>query len=259
MLRAEGLSLSSGGRALLSSIDAGFIAGRFTVLAGPNGAGKSSLLKCLAGQLAPCAGSVTLDGDPVLRIDPRMRGRRIGYLPQSAALHWNIPVRELVSLGRFPHGDARSEHGQAAIENALRDMDLAELADRLTSTLSGGERARALLARVLAGEPQWILADEPLTALDVSHQFELLDRFKTIAGRGVGVIVVAHDLPLVAQQADDALLLQDGRAVAFGPAADILSPERLEQVFGARFFHVDAPDGSRLLASVSGSARPDPN
>ena len=144
--------------------------GRITAICGPNGAGKSSLLQCLAGLLEPAAGKVTLGGDALPALHPRTRAQAIGYLPQEGEVAWDVAVRSLVALGRLPHRD----RGTAQVEAAIAALDLAELADRPVSRLSGGERARALLARVLAGEPMWILADEPLAALDNAHQLALL-------------------------------------------------------------------------------------
>ena len=250
MLAAEGLGVSIGGRTLLQGIGARLAPGRVTAIVGPNGAGKSTLLACLAGLRAPDAGQVLLDEAPLDRLAARMRARRIGYLPQEAPLHWNIAVRALVALGRFPHGDAASVAGRAIIERTLAQADLAPFADRLAGTLSGGERARAMLARVLAGAPDWLLADEPLAALDIAHRHAMLARLRGVAAQGVGVVIVLHDLALAARMADDALLLDRGRLIAAGPAGAVLAPERLDAIFGARFAYVDGPDGVPVLVSA---------
>jgi len=250
MLAAMGLGVSSGGKPLIADIDAAVAPGRLTAILGPNGAGKSTLLACLAGLRVPDAGEVRLDGAPLAGLTPRDRARRIGYLPQDAPLHWNIAVRPLVALGRFPHGDAASATGRAAIDRALAETDLAPVAGRLAGTLSGGERARAMLARVLAGAPDWILADEPLAALDIAHRHAMMDRLRAIAARGVGVIVVLHDLALAARMADDVLLLDSGRLVAAGPVHEVLTPERLGAVFGVDFAYVASGDGEPVLVSA---------
>ena len=225
-LSAERLSVTLGGRAVLNGVSAAFAPGRVTAVRGANGAGKSTLLRALAA-LVPAAG-VTLDGRDVAAMPPRERARAIGYLPQDAVVHWNMRVRDLVALGRLPHGDAGAE----AIAAALAATDTAALADRPVRELSGGERARVLLARVLAGEPRWLLADEPLASLDPLHQLETLALLRAAAGRGIGVVVVLHDLTLAARVADDAVLLKDGAVLAAGAAADVLTEANLAAAYG---------------------------
>jgi iron complex transport system ATP-binding protein len=152
----------------------------------------------------------------------------IGYLPQTGEVAWDLSVNNLVALGRLPHGGG----GEAAVEAALVALDLDSLAERPVSTLSGGERARALLARVLAGEPRWILADEPLAALDLAHQQTLLRHFRRVADRGTGVVLVLHDLALAMNHADRVLVLDRGRLVADGPPDMALAEERIAAVWG---------------------------
>lgn len=247
MLVANELGVTIDGATLLADVDVAFAPGRVTAIVGPNGAGKSTLLACLAGLRAPDEGGVTLDGTPLAALGPRDRARRIGYLPQDAPLHWNIAVRPLVALGRFPHGDAQGDLGRVAIDHALAEAELTPLAERLAGTLSGGERARVMLARLLAGEPDWILADEPLAALDIAHRYGLMARLRAIAARGVGVVVVAHDLAIAADFADDVVLLNSGHLVAAGRVDDIMTPTRLEQVFGASFQRVRDHEGREVL------------
>ncbi|USI71440.1 ABC transporter ATP-binding protein [Sphingomonas morindae] len=248
-MRAEALTLRRGGRLVLEDIDLAFPAGRVTALLGPNGAGKSSLLGCLAGLIAPTSGAVTLDGAPLARLPRRARARRIGLLPQAADLHWDIDVETLVALGRLPH---RGRGGlgaadRAAIAAALAACDLLPLAGRGVHQLSGGERGRALLARVLAGEPDWLLADEPLASLDPAHQLDVLDRLRAVAAGGAGVILVLHDLHLAARVADQVVLLRDGRLVAAGDSAATLTPATLAETFGIRVEIGRAADGGRFI------------
>ncbi|HEY6964619.1 MAG TPA: ABC transporter ATP-binding protein [Erythrobacter sp.] len=227
-LVADNLALARGGRAVVSGLTATLEPGRITAIVGPNGAGKSSLLLGLAGLLEPVSGSVTLDGDSLASLHPRTRAQTIGYLPQSPDIAWDVAVEALVALGRLPWRDK----GTAAIEAALAALDLEALRHRPVSRLSGGERARVLLARVLAGEPRWILADEPLAALDLAHQLALVAHLKACAAAGQGVVVVLHDLALAMNHADHVLVLKDGCLVAEGPPRQALQPEIIAQVWG---------------------------
>ncbi len=227
MLEARDLGLERGGRAVVSGLTAALRPGEITAIVGPNGAGKSSLLLALAGLLGPAAGKVTLDGAPLGSLPPRARAQEIGYLPQTPDIAWDVAVENLVALGRLPWRD----RGTEAIEAALAALDLAHLRHRPVSQLSGGERARVLLARVLAGEPRWILADEPLAALDLAHQLALVAHFKACAAAGMGVVVVLHDLALAMNHADRVLVLKEGRLAAEGPPRTALSGETIADVW----------------------------
>lgn len=225
-----------GGRRALDGVIARFAPGRITVVLGPNGAGKSTLLRAAAG-LVPAAGT-TLDGADVSMLAPRERARRIGYLPQSPTVEWDVTARELVALGRAPHRApfaGESDADRAAIDRALAATDTARFADRGVLSLSGGERARVLLARVLAGEPEWLLADEPLASLDPAHQLDLLDRLRAAADDGAGVVIVLHDLTQAARVADDLIVLDQGRI-----AATALDEEVIARVFGVAVDHAGA-------------------
>jgi iron complex transport system ATP-binding protein len=244
MLTVDSLGVRIGAAKLLDDVSAALSPGRVTAILGPNGAGKSTLLACLAGLRAPTTGIVQLDGADIHALDPRERARRVGLLPQGGALHWNIEVAALVALGRIPRqgrASRLSDADRAAIDAALARTDTAAFAHRLAGTLSGGERARVLLARVLAGEPDWVLADEPLASLDLAHQFDLMAQLRGVAAGGTGVIVALHDLSLALRFADDALLLDRGRLVAAGPVADVLTPNHIAAVFGMRM--APYPDG----------------
>ena len=233
-LSFEALSVDLAGRAVLRDVSATFQPGRVTAILGPNGAGKSSLVRAAAALVTPAAGRVTLDGQDVTALDPRERARAIGYLPQDPAVHWNVPVSALVALGRAPHRAPFAGLSFAdldAIQLAMVATRTADLADRPIHQLSGGERARILLARVLAGTPRWLLADEPLASLDPAHQIDILDRLRARAAAGAGVVVVLHDLVQAGRAADDVMLLKAGEVAAFGPAAEVLTPTRLGAVF----------------------------
>lgn len=224
MLGANHLCLA--GR--LDGVTAALEPGRITAICGPNGAGKSSLLEALAGLLAPQSGEVALEGAPLTTLHRRERARTIGYLPQVGEIAWDLSVRGLAELGRLPHGDRAAE----PVERALAALDLTDFAERPVSTLSGGERARALLARVLAGEPAWILADEPLAALDLAHQLALLRHLRNAAEGGTGVVLVLHDLALAMNHADRVLVLEAGCLVADGPPDEALGESTIARVWG---------------------------
>jgi len=248
-LVATDLHLAHGSRPALDGVSARFGRGRVTALLGPNGAGKSSLLALLAGLLAPDAGTVTLDGVAVTAMPPRDRARAIGLLPQGQVVHWNMDVATLVGLGRLPHrgrGGADAAD-RAAVARAIAATDTGGLASRGVDTLSGGERARVLLARVLAGEPDWLLADEPLASLDPAHQLDILARLRDVAGEGAGVVIVLHDLNHAARVADDVLLLAHGRVVAAGPTEAVLAPGPLAQAFGIQVERARGEDGRPWL------------
>jgi iron complex transport system ATP-binding protein len=229
-LTADHLTVRLGGRPVLDAVSVALRPGRVTVVLGANGAGKSTLLRALAGLIPASEGVAGLDGRDVADLPARERARRIGYLPQDAVVHWNMTVRDLVSLGRLPHRDADN----APIQAALQATDTAALADRPVRTLSGGERARVLLARVLAGAPEWLLADEPLASLDPLHQLETLDLLRAAAADGMGVVAVLHDLTQAARVADDVVLLKDGRVLAAGSAEAVLTEANLSKAYGVR-------------------------
>lgn len=218
--------------------------GTITAICGPNGAGKSTLLQALAGLIEPEFGQVCLGDAMLAAMTPRARGRAIGYLPQQAEIAWDVPVRRLVELGRMPHGDTRAE----PVEAALAALDLTAFADRPAQALSGGETARVLLARVLAGEPQWILADEPLAALDLAHQLALLAHLRRVADAGAGVVLVLHDLALAMNHADRAIVLADGRVTVEGACEDALDHQVIERVWGVPARWLGEPGRRALVA-----------
>ncbi|MFM7378572.1 MAG: ABC transporter ATP-binding protein [Erythrobacter sp.] len=244
MLAAEHLTLTRGGRSVVEGLTAALAPGRITAIVGPNGAGKSSLLLALAGLLEPAGGAVRLDGTPLAALNPRARAQAIGYLPQSPDIAWDVSVESLARLGRLPWRD----RGTAAVAAALAALDLEGLRHRHVNRLSGGERARVLLARVLAGEPRWILADEPLAALDLAHQLALIAHLKACANAGQGVAIVLHDLALAMNHADHVLVLHDGRLVAEGPPADALAGEIIARVWGVSAQWLGEPGRRGLVA-----------
>ncbi len=234
-LRADNLILSFGDRQVLNGVTAGFAKGQVTAIVGPNGAGKSTLLACLAGLLKPDSGMASLDGASVAALAPRQRARRVAFLAQSPEIAWDVDVRAFVGLGRTPHLGAfgPSAEDREAIEAALVAASLEAFADRPVTKMSGGERARALIARGLAGESDWLLADEPLTGLDPGHALDALALFRRLAhDEGKGVVLTLHDLNLAARFADRVLVLSEGSLITDGPPDTALTPEILSTVYG---------------------------
>ena len=238
----EARDLTIGNR--LEAVDAVLRPGEVTAICGPNGAGKSTLLAALAGLLAPDRGGVSLDGQALARMAAGERARAIGYLPQDGPVAWDLSVCGLVALGRTPHGDRHP----GPVDEAIATMELGTLADRQVTRLSGGERARALLARVLAGEPRWILADEPLAALDLAHRASLLAHKRGQARAGRGVAIVMHDLAAAMNHADRVLVLHRGRLAAVGPPCEALGATCIREVWGVAVNWLGEPGRHALVA-----------
>lgn len=252
------LSLSFRHRTILDRVSGAFAPGRVAVILGANGAGKSSLLGCLAGLTTADSGTVTLDGRAIGSLDRRERARLIGLLPQKTDIHWDVSVRALVELGRLPHrgrwGMSAADHD--AVAQALAATDCTHLADRPVQRLSGGEQGRVLLARVLAGQPRWLLADEPLASLDPAHQLDTLDRLRRCADEGAGVIVVLHDLALAARFADEILVMKDGALIASGPAEAVMTRETLARAYGVEVEIGRLANGDPVVTPIRRAGEP---
>lgn len=253
-LSANGICIKRGARTILSHISASFKSSQFSVILGPNGAGKSTLLNALSGLLQLSSGVIQIDGTDLTALTPKARARQIGLLPQSAETHWSISGDALVALGRYPHqrGWGVSSTDRAAIDEAMALTDTLQFADRPVNSLSGGERARVLMARVLAGEPQWILADEPLANLDPGHQVDMLHLLRTEAEKGRGVVAVLHDLGSALRFADHIVMLHEGRVFADGAPKDVITPVTLREVYGVSASIWDSN------VTVTGRAKTDP-
>lgn len=232
-LKVSGLEFRRGTRAILRNIDITFAPGTITAVLGPNGAGKSTLLGCMAGLLDVHAGAIHLGDRDLREIPARERARQIAFLPQTPEIAWPIDVETLVGLGRIPYaGISSADENQRAVTRAMEMTAVSQWARRPVIELSGGERARVLLARVFAGTSRWILADEPFTGLDPAHQFEAVELLRQFAAQGCGVVLTVHDLSLAARIADRIVVLNYGQVAADGTPEAALEPSILREVYG---------------------------
>lgn len=229
VIQVSGMSVAQ----RLEELSLSLVPGTLVGLIGPNGAGKSSLLQALAGVL-DYQGAITLDGEPLRKLRPADRARLIGLLPQQQQSAWALNVADIVALGRLPWGDRKRE----AIEEAIDRTGIRPLLDRRVDSLSGGQQARVWLARVLAGTPRVLLADEPLASLDIAYQRQIMMVLRDYAAEGRTVLVALHDLPLAARFCDRLLMLHEGRLIADGRPDQVLTRDHLRQVFSVDG-HVD--------------------
>jgi len=234
MIEARDLHVTIGGREVVSGASVVARPGDIVGLIGPNGAGKTSLLRALLRLLPAAAGRVLLGGADITADPPHAHARAIAYLPQGQAVAWPLTARRLVALGRAPHRTPWSDLSsadEAAVERAFALADAAAFAERPVTELSGGERARVLLARALAVEAQVLLADEPMASLDPYHQLTTVEALKTVAAAGTAVIVVLHDLGLALRTCTRLCLMNRGCIVAEGAPEAVLTDAHLAQVY----------------------------
>lgn len=225
-------SLERDGTTLCCDIDLAFDGGQLVAIVGPNGAGKSSLLALLAGDLEPASGSVELDGVRLESIEPIDLARRRAVLSQSNSVAFPFSVTEVVTMGRFPwSAQSSAAADQRIVTESMEATDVAHLARRRITTLSGGESARVALARVLAQDTPIVLLDEPTASLDIKHQEMVFDLLRSKAAAGALVIIVVHDLEAAAAISDRLIVMNAGRVVADGPPADVVSSELLSDVY----------------------------
>ncbi len=249
-LAAERLDVTLAGRTVLSDVSLSLHQAQLVALVGPNGAGKTTLLRALAG-LVPSTGTVEVGGEPLASLSLRERAKRFGYLPQGHLVHWPLPAKDVVALGRYPHGatdPARlSARDEQAVLRAMQATNVVEFAERPITELSGGERSRVALARVLAVEAPIVLADEPTASLDPRYQIDVMINLRAAADRGVLVVVVTHDLGLAARFADTVLVLSAGRLVAQGKPAQALSEQIMADVFRISAYRADYRNEAVIL------------
>jgi iron complex transport system ATP-binding protein len=235
------------GSSILEAVDLDVRYGRVLALVGPNGAGKSTLLGVLSGDVRPTTGHVLLGGRPVSALGARELSRRRAVLLQFNQVAFSFSTRQVVEMGRAPWIGRDRGDDEAVIAAAMARADVAHLAGRSFSSLSGGERARASLARVLAQDTPVVMLDEPTAALDLRHQEDVLRIARDLAAEGRAVVVVLHDLSLASAYADEIAVIADGRLHAVGAPADVITEERVASVYRTPVRVLSDPDTGRPL------------
>ncbi len=249
LLSAENLTVRRGGRTLVDSVDLEVQGGEFVGLIGPNGAGKTTLLKALTG-VTTASGAVFLQDSPLERLSATERARKVAFLPQDHEIAWPVKVREVVALGRKPWRESScfgDYAGGQIIAAAMARMGVEGLADRTADTLSGGERARVLIARALAQTTPLLIADEPVAGLDPAHQIGLMEVFASLLREGRSVVVSLHDLGLAARWCTRLIMMDGGVVVADGPPAAVLTAENLRRVYGIEAYFGKADGGPVIM------------
>ncbi len=229
LLSVENLSVTLRGRDVLRDVSFDIAEGEFVGLIGPNGAGKTTLMRAALG-LLPFTGHSSL-----ARLPETARARQAAWMPQAREIAWPVTVETVVMLGRTPHIGAMrgaADQDRRAVEDALERMELTDMRHRDATQLSGGEQARVLIARALAQETPLLMADEPIAGLDPAHQIATMETFAALAARGKSSIVSLHDLGLAVRHCTRLILLGHGGMVADGTPAQVLSSDRLADVFG---------------------------
>jgi iron complex transport system ATP-binding protein len=236
MLEARKLTVGYNGQPVLHEVDLTVARGQFVGIVGRNGCGKSTLVRALSRVLPPISGQARLDGVDVYQMSARELARRLAVVSQDNAVAFDFPVREVVLMGRSPHLSrfaVERPRDHAIAQDAMALTHTLVFADRLITSLSGGERQRCMIARALAQQPDILLLDEPTAHLDINHQIEILDLAKRLTSeRGLATLVVLHDLNLASQYCDHLVLIADGRVLAAGPPADVVTEVHIRTAYG---------------------------
>ncbi|MET3598445.1 ABC transporter ATP-binding protein [Martelella mangrovi] len=245
LLEADKLTVRIGGRAIVDNVAFSVGHGELVGLIGPNGAGKSTLLRACLG-LIEASGDVSLLQMPLAQMTPLQRARVVAYLPQDHEIAWAVAVRRVVGLGRQPWRESGEAGGQI-VARAMERMGVDTLAERRADTLSGGERARVLIARALAQTTPLLVADEPVAGLDPAHQIALMEVFVSLLREGRSVVCSLHDLGLAARWCTRLVMLSEGRVVAEGTPETVLTAENLRRVYGVEAFFGHADGGPVVM------------
>ncbi|MEO8186575.1 MAG: ABC transporter ATP-binding protein [Burkholderiaceae bacterium] len=249
-ITADNVTVSIGNATLLNDVSVLAEPGELLGLVGPNGAGKSTLLRALAGLRDHTRGQVRYDGKSRSTLSRQQLSQRLAYLAQRGPVAWPLTVERLVALGRLPHATSwgmRDGQGAAAIATAMTDTDTLHLRQRIVDTLSGGELARALLARALAVGGAALLADEPVAELDPYHQLQVMEILRARADSGQTVVVVLHEITLAARFCDRLVLLDRGSVVAAGSPTNVLTDQNLHATYRVRALRGEQGDSQYVL------------
>ena len=253
-LQLDGITFEVPGKVLLHPLTLAVTERGVTGLIGQNGSGKSTLLKILARQQAPTHGRISLGGRPLEAWGEREFARRVAYLPQQTPLSTGLTVRELVSFGRYPWHGALGRFSQTDRDKVASALTLTAtdgIADRLVDTLSGGERQRAWLAMLIAQDARLLLLDEPISALDVAHQIEVLELIRRLSVEtGTAAVVVIHEINLAARFCDEIIALKNGQMIARGAPAELMTVKRLEEIYDVTMGLLSHPDTGDAIAYV---------
>ena len=238
---------------ILSDVSIDIPRGKLVGLIGPNGAGKSILLKSILGLIDEASGEITLDDKDLSTWTLKERGQKISYAAQGAPVHWPLTVGHLVSLGRIPHlspWQSTSTEDQTLTLEAMKKTNVDHLSTRITTTLSGGERARAMLARAIVTGAEFLLADEPIEALDPYHQIQIMNILKDLADTGHGVLLVLHDLNFAQSYCDELILIDKGKIISSGKPQDVLSDENLQNAYNIKVTRLEQDGKSYIIPSA---------
>jgi len=250
VLAAENVAVTRGGKTILRDVSLQAHAGEFVAVLGPNGAGKSTLLKVLAGLMKPSSGQVMLDAKKLSALSKRQLAARRAYLPQNPHLEWPISVERLVALGltpRLPATGGLPEQWSAAVTKALAQCDLTDRRDQPATSLSGGEFARAMLARAIVSDPGILIVDEPITGLDPKHAMQPMQLLSDIARTGTLVIASLHELTLAARYPSRIIMLVEGTVIG---DTDMLTEDLIHRAFGVTA-HLTGQGNSRAFTLLS--------
>lgn len=235
MIQLKNVSFAAGKRIILHPITLTLQGPKFIAIIGPNGAGKSTLLKCMAGVSQKSSGEIFFFEQTEMSISKKQRAKMIGYVPQHFQQSFPMQVKDYIMLGRKPYIQWSIQPNDNAIVNEkMTYLNLQHLRDYYVDELSGGERQRVAIARALVQQPSILMLDEPISALDINHQIQVLKTLKELSDKGHLVLVVLHDLELAARFADELILIHQGRAHAVGTPAEVLTKQHLQDVYSVR-------------------------
>ena len=252
LLSLSEVTFAVDGRTLLHPLTLDLPTGRSIALIGHNGSGKSTLLKLIGRQQAPTGGTVTFEGKQLGDWGARAFARRLAYLPQRTPPAPGMLVKELVALGRYPWHGALGRFGETdrrKVEEAIELTGIGPFAERMVDSLSGGERQRVWLAMLVAQDAACLLLDEPISALDIGHQLEVLSLTHELCRqKGISIITVLHDINMAARFCDEIVALHSGRLIAHGTPAEIMTTEELARIYDVRMDVIQQPSNGRLIA-----------